>query len=121
MQNHERAQNCSRFSNKRLSHHFANERYHSPTPSNVERAWAVNNSMAHEPHSMQEATERVIHILDANYEKADLRSVVSTNCSHLSLQDQNILELLKAFEKLFDGTLCDWKAKPSTFELKEGA
>ena len=27
------------------------------TPSNMDRAWAVNNSMAHEPHSMQEATQ----------------------------------------------------------------
>ena len=43
--------------------------------------------MAHEPHSMQEATKQVVHILDAKYEKADLQSVVSTNFNHLSLQD----------------------------------
>jgi hypothetical protein len=80
----------------------------------MDKARAVNNSMTHEPHSMQEATERVIHILDANYEKTDLQSVVSTTCSHLSLQDQNkLLELLLTeFEELFDGTLGDWKQTP---------
>ena len=92
------------------------------TNSTMDKAWAVNNSMAHEPHSTQEATQRVVQILDAKYEKADLQSVVSTNCTHLSLQDQNkLLELLTEFEELFDGTLCDWKTEPVSFELKEGA
>ena len=92
------------------------------TSPSMDKAWAVNNNMVHEPHSTQEATERVINILDAKYEKADLQSVVSTNCSHLSLQDQNkLLELLTEFEELFDGTLGDWKTDPVSFELKEGA
>ena len=90
--------------------------------SKMERAWTVNNSMVHEPQSMHEATQRVVHILDAKYEKADLQSVASTNCTHLSLQDQNkLLELLTEFEELFDGTLGDWKTESVSFELKEGA
>ena len=61
----------------------------------MDKAWAVNNSMVHEPHSMQEATKRVIHILDANYEKADLQSVVRDNCKHLALHELNkLLDLL---------------------------
>ena len=68
------------------------------TTSKMERAWAVNNSMVHEPQSMHEATQRVVHILDAKYEKADLQSVVSANCTHLSFGDQNkLLELLIEF------------------------
>jgi hypothetical protein len=64
----------------------------------------------HKLTSMQEATEGVVHILDAKYEMADLQSVVSTNCTHLSLQDKNkFLELLIEFEELLDGTLGDWK------------
>ena len=59
------------------------------TTSKLESTWTVNNSMAQEPHSTQEATQRVVHILDAKYEKVDLQSVVSANCTHLSLQDQN--------------------------------
>ena len=58
------------------------------TTSKMEKAWAVNNNMAHEPHSMQEVIQQVGHILDAKYEKADLQSVVSTNCIHLSLHNQ---------------------------------
>jgi hypothetical protein len=64
----------------------------------------------------------VVHILDTNYEKADLKPVVSTVCTCLSLQDQNkLLELLTEYEELFDGTLDDWKTKPAPFELNEGA
>ena len=74
----------------------------------MERAWTVNNSMVHKPHSTHEATQLVVHILDAKYEKADLQSVVSANCTHLSLHDQNkLLELLREYEELFDGRLDD--------------
>ena len=90
------------------------------TTSKMEKAWTVKYSMAHEPHSMQEATKWVIHILDAKYEKADLQSVVSTNCTHLSLPDQNkLLELLTEIEELFDGTLGDCNTEHVSFELKE--
>ena len=65
-------------------------------------------------------TQQVVHILDAKYDKADLQSVVSTNCTHLSCHGQNnLLDLLTEYEELFDGTLGDWKTKP-IFELKEG-
>jgi predicted oxidoreductase len=37
----------------------------------IDKAWAVNNSMAHEPVSTKNATQRVVQILDANYEKSD--------------------------------------------------
>jgi hypothetical protein len=58
------------------------------TTSNMDRAWAVNNSMLNKLQSMQQATPWVVHILDAKYEKADLQSIVFTNCSRLSLQTQ---------------------------------
>jgi hypothetical protein len=70
------------------------------TASEIERAWTMNNSMEHEPHSMQEVLQQVVHILDTKYEKADLQSVVSVNCTHLSLQGQNkLLELLIEIEE----------------------
>ncbi len=37
------------------------------TKLNMDKAWVVNNNMAHEPSSMQEATQQVVHILDAKY------------------------------------------------------
>ncbi len=77
--------------------------------------------MANKPQSMQEATQQVVNILDANYENAGLQSIVSTNCTHLSLQDQNMsLELLTEFEEHIDGTLGDWNTEPISLELKEG-
>ena len=93
------------------------------TKSNMEKAWTVNNinSMTHKLHTIQEVTKHVLYFLDAKNEKADLQSVVSTNCTHLSLHDQNkLLELHTEYEELFDGTLGDWNTVPLSFELKEG-
>jgi hypothetical protein len=54
--------------------------------------------------------------------KADFQSVVSDkNYKHLSAnQQKKLLQLLKRYESLFDGTLGDWKTKPVSFQLKEG-
>ena len=69
--------------------------------------------MVHEPESTLAATNRVVHILDANYEKADLQSVVRDNCKHLALHEQNkLLDLLGEYDDLFYGTLGDWKTEP---------
>ena len=88
--------------------------------SKIENAWSVNHNMVHEPKTTAKATQPVIHIFDVIYEKADLQSVVDTNCPHLSLPDQNkLLDLLTKYEDLFDCTLGDWNTKPVSFELKE--
>jgi hypothetical protein len=75
-----------------------------------------------EPHSTQDTTRRVTRILDAKYKKADFHSFVRDNCKHLSTnQQKKLLQLLKKYELLFDGTLGDWKTKPVLFQLREGA
>ena len=80
-----------------------------------------NLASSMEPSSTEQATQRVVHILDANYKKADLPEVVKT-CTHLSQHEQNeLLEVLLEFEDLFDGTLGDWKTEPVSFELKRDA
>ncbi len=69
-----------------------------------------------EPQSTQDATERATQILNAKYSKADLQSVVRNNCKHLSAdQQKTLLQLLKKYESLFDGTLGDWKTKQVSF------
>jgi hypothetical protein len=74
-----------------------------------------------EPQSTQDATKRVLQILDAKYQKADLQLIVRDNCKHLSAtQQKKLLQLLKKYKLLFDGTLGDWKTKPVLFQLKEG-
>jgi hypothetical protein len=74
-----------------------------------------------EPQITQDTTECATQILDAKYSKADLQSVVRDNCKHLSAnQQKKLLQLLKKYESLFDGTLGDWKTKLVSFQLKEG-
>eukprot|EP00804_Cyclotella_cryptica_P023072 CCRYP_000324-RA/>CCRYP_000324-RA protein AED:0.44 eAED:0.44 QI:0/-1/0/1/-1/1/1/0/215 len=86
----------------------------------------MNNSIyqetSKEPQSTLEATKRLIKILDAKYEKADLRAIVRDNCTHLSGPEQaRLLELLQEFEELFSGKLGDWDCKPVSLQLKDGA
>jgi hypothetical protein len=90
--------------------------------SSMLRVLKHNHSPAMEPQSTQDATKHATRILDAKYSKADLQSVVRDNCKHLSAdQQKKLLQLLKKYESLFDGTLGDWKTKPVSFQLKEGA
>jgi hypothetical protein len=62
-----------------------------------------------------------MQILDAKYINADLQAVVKDYCKYLSAnQQKKLLQLLKTFELLFNGTLGDWKTKLVFFQLKEG-
>jgi hypothetical protein len=90
--------------------------------SSTLRVLKLNNSLAKEPLSTLGTTQRLTRILDAKYSKADLQSIVKNNCKHLSADHQNkLLQLVVKFESLFDSTLGDWKTKPVSFQLKEGA
>jgi hypothetical protein len=88
----------------------------------VTRALRHNTCQAQEPVSTRNATKRVIEILDAKYDKANLPAIVRDNCSNLTpLQQEKLLSLLLDFESLFDDTLGDWNRPPVSIELKEGA
>ncbi len=81
----------------------------------------LNHSLVMEPQSTKETTKHVTWILDTNYQKTDLQSIVRDNCKHLSAnQQKKLLQLLNKYESLFGGTLGDWKTKPVSFQLKEG-
>jgi hypothetical protein len=89
--------------------------------SSTLRALKLNYSLAMEPQSTQDTAKFVTRILDAKYKKADLQTIVRDNCKHLSTdQQKKLLQLLKKYELLFDGTLGDWKTKSVSFQLKEG-
>ncbi len=76
----------------------------------------LNHSLAMEPQSTHEATKHITRILDTKYQKADLQAIVRDNCKHLSAdQQKKLLQLLKKYKLLFDGTLGDWKTKPVSF------
>jgi hypothetical protein len=76
--------------------------------SSTLRVLKLNHSLAMEPNSTHDTTKHVTWILDAKYQKADLQSIVRDNCKHLSAdQQKKILQLLKKYKLLFDGTLGD--------------
>ncbi len=87
----------------------------------ITRALRENICFAQEPISTRSATKRMVKILDAKYEKADLPAIIRENCSHQPASDrEKLLSVLLKFEPLFDGTLGDWKLPPVSFEIKEG-
>ena len=95
--------------------------------STVDKAWVLNNSIyqstSKESQSLLEATKCLIEILDAKYEKANLRAITKMGClNYLSATERNkLLQLLQDFEELFDGTLGDWDCNPVSLQLKAGA
>ena len=92
------------------------------TKSKMERTWALNSSMAHEPASMKDATQQVVHILDAKYEKSRPPiSCIYELQAPTPRRATKVTGLLMEYEDLFDGTLGDWKTEPVSFELNEGA
>jgi hypothetical protein len=87
----------------------------------IPRALRENTCFAQEPISTRSATKRMLKILDAKYEKADLPAIIRENCSHLTSSDiEKLLSVLLKFESLFDDTLGDWNLSPVFFELKDG-
>ncbi len=78
-------------------------------PSSNKEALSYQNRMKNnEPKVTELATQQVVKILDANYEKADLPELIKSNCTNLSpLEQAKLLEVLKEFEDLFNGTLGD--------------
>jgi hypothetical protein len=84
----------------------------------ITRALRENTCFAQEPISTCSATKRMVKILGAKYEKADLPAIIRENCSNLTASNrEKLLSVLLKFKPLFDGTLGDWKL---SFELKEG-
>jgi hypothetical protein len=64
--------------------------------ASIIRALKHNHSLAMEPQSTQDTTQRAKRILDAKYSKADLQSVVKDDCKHLSADHQKkLLQLLR--------------------------
>ena len=76
----------------------------------------INYSLSPEPTSTAVATKRVVEILDAHYEKADLPAIVKSLIHLTPHQKEMLLALLLKFEELFDGTLGEWKTAPVRLE-----
>ena len=87
----------------------------------------MNNSIYQikfkETQSMFKAINCLIEIIDAKYEKVNLRAITKEEClNHLSATEKDILlKLLQEDEELFDRTLGVWDCNPVSLQLKEGA
>ena len=69
-----------------------------------------------EPASTQEATERMVKILDSTYAKSDLEQLV--NASQMNGEERTLLLIfLGDFEDLCDGTLGNWSTDFVDLEL----
>jgi hypothetical protein len=89
--------------------------------SSMLKALRHNRSLAMELQSTQNATNRATQILDASYKKADLQSVIRDNCRHLKVdQQKQLLQLLKKYELLFNGTLGGLENKAGLLSIKGG-
>jgi len=74
-----------------------------------------------ESNSMHTAAKCTVEILDAKYKTVDIVMYVTANCKHLSIrQQQQLVKLLLEFKIFFDETLCDWRIKPVSLNLKPG-
>lgn len=74
-----------------------------------------------DPQAVSDAADRVKQILDAKYEKANLREVAD-NATHLTLDErEKLYALLTKYEELFDGTLGTWSDVKHDIEVRKGA
>ena len=74
-----------------------------------------------EPDSTREATERIVKILNSNYEMAHCKQIAN-NATQMNAEERTqLLSLLEDLEDLFDGTLGDWSTEPIKLEPKPGS
>ena len=74
-----------------------------------------------EPLVTQEATDRMIRILDSDYQKVNLKEIIR-GAKNLSQKEKKLLyNLLMKYEDIFDGSLGKWETDPVDFELVKGA
>ena len=73
-----------------------------------------------EPVSTASEKSRLINILDAKYEKANLDDLAEQSKNLNDNQQKALRNLLGKYEDLFDGTLGDFDTEPVKLETKEG-
>ena len=82
---------------------------------------AETNFSIQESESVKNATSRLKKILDAKYEKADLKQVVKSLEYLKKHEKKSLLKLLQKHETMFDGTLRTYTGSKYKIELQEGA
>ena len=74
-----------------------------------------------DPQGVSNDADRISKILDAKYQKADLRELTRAVKTLDTSQQDELLKTLEQHETLFDGTLGQWKGRPYDIKLKPDA
>ena len=72
-----------------------------------------------EPAGLNQEVDRMSHILDAKYSKADLHQVAQEATGLTEAQKVQLERLLLEYETTFDGTLGTWEGDPYKIQLRE--
>ena len=93
----------------------------SEIPMKDRDATEAESFFVNDSEGMISAADRVKGILDAKYEKANLREICE-EAEYLDPEEQQLLfELLSKYEDLFDGNLGNWEGEEYNIELKPDA
>jgi transposase InsO family protein len=85
--------------------------------STVKDIYLVEDRQSYQP--IEQEMQRMTDILDAKYKKANLKEI-SQSADHLTNSEQkSLLQLLRKYEDLFDGTLGTFTGKPYDIKLKD--
>ena len=85
-----------------------------PRDCTVEGHFAIEEST-----NVQQATTRIKKILDAKYEKANLKEIVKSLNYLTKSEQKSMLQLLRKYESMFDGTLGDYTGSEYKIELQD--
>ena len=87
-----------------------------------DRKCTIHNSYhVDKPEPLAKEMDRIREVLDAKYQPADLKKIVS-ECDNLDpIQQDKLLDLLNKHQKLFDGSSGQLQAKSYDIKLKENA
>ena len=79
------------------------------------------NFVVKESRPVRNASARIKQMLDAEYKKNNLKSII-INLNYIKdIHKNSLLELLQKYEEMFDGTLAKYTCSDYTIGLKEDA
>ena len=90
-------------------------------PFKEQDATVLDSYHLNDPQAVEDRATRVKEILDAKCEPADLEQVCRAQDQLEQEQQRKLLELLRRYSELFDGTLGVWKGSAVDLELKPDA
>jgi hypothetical protein len=79
-----------------------------------------NSFFVKEPDALHEEADKRSKILDAKYQKADLKNIAQSTKGLTEEQQTQLWHFLNKYENLFDGTLGNWRGADYRIELQEG-